>query len=136
MLGAPSSWQGPNAQWTLAREPLKKNIWLWGHIFKGGLLVDSEGLSRGENSSFFHLEVPPSQVELVGLKGFQIFSKSSKIIVFHLCVPREAVTLEALVIQRGRVERDVERFVEEFKGCHIVTDMDHLNSGITDECWK
>ena len=52
MLGAPSSWQGPNAQWTLAREPLKKNIWLWGHIFKGGLLVDSEGLSRGENSSF------------------------------------------------------------------------------------
>ena len=73
-------------------------------------------------------------MELVGLKGFQIFSKSSKIIVFHLSVPREAVTLEALVIQRGRVERDVEGLVEEFKGCHIVTDMNHLDSGITDEC--
>ena len=83
---------------------------------------------------FFHLEVPPSQVELVGLKGFKIFPKSSKIIVFHLSVPREAVTLEALVIQRGRVERDVEGLVEEFKGCHIVTDMNHLDSGITDEC--
>ena len=75
---------------------------------------------------FFHLEGPPSQVELVGLKGFQIFSKSSKIIVFHLSVPREAVTLEALVIQRGRVERDVEGLVEEFKGSHIVAVMDHL----------
>ena len=79
---------------------------------------------------FFHLEVPPSQVELVGLKGFKIFPKSSKIIVFHLSVPREAVTLEALVIQRGRVERDVEGLVEEFKGCHIVTHMNHLSSAM------
>ena len=44
----------------------------------------------------------------------------------YLSVSCESIALKALIIEWGRVKGHVEGLVEEFKGSHIVADMDHL----------